>query len=66
MKNQKFNPAAEEFSFGEEVSNKKTKQNGVVVSVFGTLVQVRYYEKDGLTYHVGTTSMQDLINDSAK
>ena len=65
---EEFNPAAEEFSSGHQVYNKKTKQSGVVSFTYGTIVGVQYYdlESGDLSDKVETTSMQDLRNDSTK
>jgi len=65
--NELFNPATDEFSYGEEVYNTKIKQGGVVARTYGTVVGVRYYDSSGqLSELVIPTSMQDLINDSEK
>lgn len=66
--NEVFNPAADEFSYGEQVYNPKRKQSGVAMGSSGTIVKVRYYDKDtgDLSNFDENTSMQDLINDSTK
>jgi len=66
--NEQFNPAADEFSYGEQVYNPKRKQSGVVMGSSGTIVKVRYYDKDtgDLSNFDEYTSMQDLINESNK
>jgi len=66
--NEVFNPAAEEFSYGEEVYNSKRQQTGVVMDSAGTIVAVRYYDKEtgDLSNFDENTSMQDLVNDSTK
>jgi len=63
-----FNPAADEFAYGEQVYNLKRKQNGVVMDSSGTIVKVRYYDKDtgDLSNFDENTSMQDLVNESSK
>jgi len=67
MITEQFNPAAEAFSYGEEVYNEKLEQAGVVMGTNGTLVYVSYYDKDsGEIQDSTTTSMQDLINNSSK
>jgi len=68
MSNEVFNPAADEFAYGEQVYNGKKKQTGVVMGSSGTIVKVRYYNKDtgDLSNFDENTSMQDLINDSSK
>jgi len=66
--NEVFNPAADEFSYGEQVYNPKRKQSGVVMGLYGTIVKVRYYDINTgeLSNFDEQTSMQDLINDSTK
>jgi len=41
--NEVFNPAADEFSYGEQVYNPKRKQTGVAMGSSGTIVAVRYF-----------------------
>jgi len=66
--NEVFNPAADEFSYGEQVYNPKRKQTGVAMGSHGTIVMVRYYDSDtgALSNFYEQTSMQDLINESSK
>jgi len=60
--NEIFNPAADEFSYGEKVYNPKRKQTGVVMDSAGTIVMVCYYDDRGdLSNFDEQTSMQDLI-----
>ncbi|KKK94940.1 hypothetical protein LCGC14_2677850 [marine sediment metagenome] len=62
-----FSPAAEEFSYGNDVHHKRTNQAGVVMGTNGSLVSVCYYDKEtGKIQDAVNISMSDLINDSSK
>jgi len=68
MTKEVFNPAADEFSYGEQVYNPKKQMTGVAMGFYGTIVKVRYYDKvtGDLSNFDENTSMQDLVNDSSK
>jgi len=58
----------ESLNYGDSVYNPKRKQTGVVMGLYGTVVVVRYYDKDTgyLSNFDENTSMQDLVNESSK
>jgi len=63
-----FESAENPFGYGEEVYNKRSKLTGVVAFTDGSIAGVRYYDKETglLAKDPKQTSMQDIINESAK